>query len=165
MSFVSEYKLGRDESTTYFLASLACPLGELLHYGRSLYSQTGGTQAGCAYHRHGHRLFHGLAPYYLFHVPHLPSAYCKTSVVQPGQAHLRIVLAPHVYAGFSYPTPAAWEETCHAAYSCYPHRRALRQRACASVPAPCCTNARHRVLAMCVMALGAGLCGAACREE
>jgi hypothetical protein len=36
---------------------------------------------------------------------------------------------------------------------------------CASVPAPCCTNARHRVLAMCVMALGAGLCGAACREE
>jgi len=26
MNFVSEYNLGRDESTTYFLASLACPL-------------------------------------------------------------------------------------------------------------------------------------------
>jgi len=26
MSFVSEYNLGRDESTTYFLASLACSL-------------------------------------------------------------------------------------------------------------------------------------------
>jgi len=84
MSFVSEYNLGRDESTTYFLASLACSLCELLHYGRSLHSQTGGAQADGASHRRGYRLFHGLASYSSFCVPHLPSAYCKMSVAQPG---------------------------------------------------------------------------------
>jgi hypothetical protein len=84
MSFVSEYNLGRDESTTYFLASLACSICELLHSGRSLHSQTGEAQADGASHRRGHRPFHGLAPYYSFRVPHLPSAYCKTTVAQPG---------------------------------------------------------------------------------
>jgi hypothetical protein len=84
MSFVSEYNLGRDESTTYFLASLACSLCELLHYGQSLHSQIGGAQADGTSHRRGHRLCHGLAPYYSFRVPHLPSAYCETSVAQPG---------------------------------------------------------------------------------
>ena len=65
MSFVSEYNLGRDESTTYFLASLACSICELLHNGRSLHSQTGEAQADGTSHRHGHRPFYSLAPYLL----------------------------------------------------------------------------------------------------
>jgi len=64
MSFVSEYNLGRDESTTYFLASLACSLCELLRNGRSFHSQTGEAQADGASHRRGHRPFDDLAPYH-----------------------------------------------------------------------------------------------------
>src|SRR5215471_14357164 len=64
MSFVSEYNLGRDESTTYFLASLACSLCELLRNGRSFHSQTDEAQADGASHRRGHRPFDDLAPYH-----------------------------------------------------------------------------------------------------
>ena len=61
MSFVSEYNLGRDESTTYFLASRACSL-RVPALWPALLSQTGGTQARGAYHKRGHQPFHGLTP-------------------------------------------------------------------------------------------------------
>src|SRR5438105_6008152 len=55
---------------------------KLLYDGRSLHSRLGGVQAGSAYHKRGHRLCRGLAPYHPCRVPHLPGAYCKTIVAQ-----------------------------------------------------------------------------------
>jgi hypothetical protein len=46
-------------------------------------SKIGGAQAGRAYRKRGHRLFHGLAPYYSFRVPHVLGVYCKTSAAPP----------------------------------------------------------------------------------
>jgi hypothetical protein len=73
---------GMKAQPTFSLPSPA--LCELLHNGRSLHFQTGEAQADGASHRCGHRPFHVLAPYYSFRVLHLPSAYCKTTVAQPG---------------------------------------------------------------------------------